>query len=393
MKKIRVEIEWENFKILAAKVDLFEDDILKKQYVCPKFFSLKEIFSAISVNTKIDFLRYVSPALNRINTAISYKLESYEVRVKQGKRVVMAVFAVLVINAAVNPPDFLVGNSACVPAKKEVASIAPVKKAVIPVKKASKNLVGTSNFKIKPTTTVSSKDTILTLQAIEQKVNKYAATITLNTFDAAKWNGKKVTDLPSPLLNKLNKFSTYENAVLYFYWLGKFYNRMNPTKTINVRGWMAQIGIEAGLRPANGGMLSGLATYVNNPHGGKTFEKNAPHIKAKDDEYVQGKLVHSRFKIFPSYYDAIKDYADVIHAARYMGKEQIDYVRKANGVTKVTILYNSIAPYKNSKLWYKYIHGLRVSGYCTADEGVYESQCSVTYLEQGRVLKKHGIYE
>jgi len=382
MKRFELVIEWETLDEFRFGYSYTKDEILSRGYISPRGF--KDIANAFGHNLRVDFFRYIYPCYSRTKTAFMYKLEKYEKLVCKGKSYAKLSFIAISIGATIGH----LALPTLEPVTYNKVAVVPVKKVEVPAKKKGKTP--------KKKKAVASTDA--SLQFVKNKLAYYTTKIKFNPNVKLLYAGKYREELTEPTTNPiLQKFDSYADGVLYFYYLCKYHNMTQPNK-VNIRAYMAQVGIEMGLRPIKRGWVSTLGTYGNNPHGGKTFEKGATNfILSKDDEYRKGKKVHSKFKIFSNFEEALQDYADMIAAPRYRGGELVEYQREVliKGIyqKRVTILKNDISPYLNSANWKEFLHGLRVSGYCTAPAGQYERQCGVTYAEQSKILISHGISE
>ena len=388
MKRIELVIEWGKVEEFRLGFAYTKDEILAHEYISPR--GVGEILKEMKYTLLKDYFKYVEPCFNRTKAVCLYKLEKCEKMIVKGKHLAKVSFVAISLGASIG--GILLPNGLINVYEKTSTVTIDSTLSVPPLVGASTK----AKLPKKGKAVVRTK--AMTLIEIRNKLALYETKLKFNPNVKKLYVGKYKEELTEPSKNPiLQKFDSYEDGVLYFYYLAKYHNLTQPNK-VNVRAYMAQVGIEMGLRPIKRGGVSVLGTYANNPHGGKTFEKGATNfIWSKDDEYRKGKKVHSKFKVFSSFGEALQDYAELIQADRYRGKCDVEYIRevveKGKYVTKITVLKNDISPYLASAHWYKFIHGLRLSGYCTVPENQYERQCSITYAEQSKVLKKHGITE
>lgn len=256
--------------------------------------------------------------------------------------------------------------------KKEKKLLGAVKKENKEVKKLLKSF---ETVPLLPTKKV------LSLQSLKKMESDV---IVFNPSNIKKvYNGKISEELLTPKDNKIQKFTSYDDAVIYLFHAANYHNSVSENK-INVYGFMAQMSIEAGIRVKDGGYISKLGTYANNLAGIKTGD-NVPIIKSKDDDRNKfGKLVHSNFKIFGDIQEFISHYAYTVNKPRYVGLEQVKYEGK--------IITANMKPFLNNGDYFDYLHSLRKSGYCTQDPYVYERMCRKVFENEMKpVLKYHGL--
>lgn len=355
MNRITLIIDYDLHKPYLKIGASYTKEDITQYYITPN--SLDEVVSAIRHNIQTDIVR-----LSSWFRKIQYKCIELQEMYRNNKRYVVATF-ILVALTGINSV-FPTNDS------KDAVHVNTSNKEQIVY--TSNLLVGeqvtTHTVKVKKTirTKVTLPKVITTLQ-LSNCVDSLSKCVLYEAGD--KYNGVKAEQLPDPITNNIKKFSSYKDAIIYLYTVGKLHNRTS-LNTINVMGWLCQNAIEMGLRPSRGGYVSKLGTHADNPSGLKTFNVEDKCVWSKDDDKDKwGRLKHSRFHIFKDYQEAVDKYAEVVSKQRYDSKNR--YLQDAD--------------------FRQYIHELRKDGYCTAPEGQYERQTSVAYTEIAPVLKEAGL--
>lgn len=359
-----------------------------------KFENIQPFIEPKRLSEVWDSIRHnVSADIQRVKNFLRYKVQSITESLIDGKRVYVVTFLVILGLSFHN----------LFPTRKVAANL-PVAPTVLidtcqqavsdvcgkPVSTKEKKKVGRPKVKSK-VTSKTKVATSLFASVLRDSLPVLEASTVLFKPDYTQYANKHKEELPSPIGNSIyKKFSSYEDAVIYLFYLGKLHNEDNPNKKINVLSMMFQSGIEMGLRPSSKGWVSKISTFGNNHLGLKTFNESDEFMYAKDDDRnKKGVLIESKFKIFPNFGEAIKYYAKLVSKPRYTGKESAELVYKVNGKTGVTICYPNVTPYIADQYWLQYVKELKDGGYCTSNK--YINQVKVTASEMLPILKKHGL--
>lgn len=355
-----------------------------RPFVEPK--RITEVWDSIRHNVSVD--------IQRLKNYLRYKVQNIVETLVDGKRVYVVTFLIIM--------GISLHNIVLMDTCQQVTKAEPEKPvAVVKEKKKQGRPKAKPTPKAKPKPKPKPKPRVeevekyhapnLFKEVLRDSIPVLEASTVLFKPDYKEYANTNKEELPTPMGDPFyKKFSSYEDAVIYLFYLGKLHNEDNPTKKINVLSMMFQAGIEMGLRPSSNGWVSKISTFGNNHLGLKTFDESDEFMYAKDDDRnKKGVLVPSKFKIFPNFGAAIKYYANLVSKPRYTGKESAELVYKIHGKTGVTICYPNVTPYIADQYWLQYVKELKNGGYCTSNS--YVNQVKVTASEMLPVLKKHRL--
>ena len=161
------------------------------------------------------------------------------------------------------------------------------------------------------------------------------------------YNGQYAVFFGNTKKHGIHKFASYKAGIMYLNKIIDDHNAKGINK-INKIACLSQICLESGLSPNTAGFISNIGTYASNVLGIKAYGKT-PRLLSKDDDYINGKLIHSGFEIFQDIPSCIERYAEITNRPRY----------------------------KNSHKYNNYmtvLHSLAKNGYCSNEN--YAKMCS-----------------